>query len=98
MEENTLIHARSSSRVGVSDLGVNPDRLDSLISHLEPGGSQFAWVLTSKILDTHINRPRRWQKDDNQDDCNSTCDTLLIVPISGCVGQDPNLRNKKSRM
>ena len=39
MEENTLIHARSSSRVGVSDLGVNPDRLDSLISHLEPGGS-----------------------------------------------------------
>ena len=38
MEENTLIHARSSSRVGVSDLGVNPDRLDSLISHLEPVG------------------------------------------------------------
>ena len=39
MEENTLIHARSSSRVGVSDLGVNPDRLDSLISHLKLGGS-----------------------------------------------------------
>ena len=39
MEGNTLIHARSSSRVGISDLNVNPNRLDSLISHMKFGGS-----------------------------------------------------------
>ncbi|MFL2952703.1 MAG: DUF1499 domain-containing protein [Candidatus Thalassarchaeaceae archaeon] len=31
----TIIHGYSSSRIGISDLGVNPERLDSLISHLE---------------------------------------------------------------
>ena len=31
----TIIHGHSSSRIGISDLGVNPERLDSLISHLE---------------------------------------------------------------
>lgn len=30
----TIIHAHSSSRIGVGDLGVNPERLDSLKSHL----------------------------------------------------------------
>ena len=49
MEENTLIHARSSSRVGVSDLGVNPDRLDSLISHLKLGGSSSHGVDAQNI-------------------------------------------------
>ena len=31
----TIVHGHSSSRIGISDLGVNPERLDSLISHLE---------------------------------------------------------------
>ena len=31
----TIIHGYSSSRIGISDLGVNPERLDSLMSHLD---------------------------------------------------------------
>ena len=31
----TIVHGHSSSRIGISDLGVNPERLGSLISHLE---------------------------------------------------------------
>ena len=31
----TIVHGHSSSRIGISDLGVNPKRLGSLISHLE---------------------------------------------------------------
>ena len=39
----TTIHGHSSSRIGISDLGVNPERLDSLMAHLngyEKNGSQ----------------------------------------------------------
>ena len=35
----TIIHGYSSSRIGISDLGVNPERLDSLMSHLDRNGS-----------------------------------------------------------
>ena len=35
----TIIHGYSSSRIGISDLGVNPDRLDSLMSHLGGHGN-----------------------------------------------------------
>ena len=31
----TVIHGHSSSRIGISDLGVNPKRLDSLMSFLD---------------------------------------------------------------
>lgn len=31
----TIIHGYSSSRIGISDLGVNLERLDSLMSHLD---------------------------------------------------------------
>ena len=29
-----IIHGHSASRIGISDLGVNPERLDSLMSHM----------------------------------------------------------------
>ena len=35
LEGLTIIHGHSSSRIGISDLGVNPKRLDSLMSHLD---------------------------------------------------------------
>ncbi|NDF22478.1 MAG: DUF1499 domain-containing protein [Euryarchaeota archaeon] len=35
LDGTTLVHARSSSRIGVSDLNVNPNRLDTLVAHLE---------------------------------------------------------------
>ena len=35
----TVIHGYSSSRIGISDLGVNPKRLDSLMSHLDGYGN-----------------------------------------------------------
>ena len=35
----TTIHGYSSSRIGISDLGVNPERLDSLMSHLGGHGN-----------------------------------------------------------
>ena len=35
LEGLTIIHGYSSSRIGISDLGVNPKRLDSLMTHLD---------------------------------------------------------------